>query len=67
MDTYLVIALLGQMLGGVVMAVGLILGVRLALPSLARTLVRELDAARLGTAEQADVQGRPVVTLERGE
>lgn len=67
---YFVIATLGQMLGGVAMAVGLIIGLRLALPSLARTLVRELEVARLvredesGPSEAQDRSG-PVVILER--
>lgn len=69
-DMYFVIAMLGQMLGGVVMAVGLVIGLRLALPSLARTLARELEMARLVHAEEtatnrAPDDSRPVVTLER--
>lgn len=73
-DKFFLIAVLGQMLGGVVMAVGVIVGLRLALPSLARALVREMEAARSAPAEeaaaqadQAAAQGRPVVTLERRE
>lgn len=69
-DLYFVIAMFGQILGGIAMAVGLIIGLRLALPSLARTLARELEAARLVREEEsdtreADERGRPVVTLER--
>ncbi len=68
MDYYWAIALLGQMLVGVVMAVGVIVGLRLALPSLARALAREMDAARYERAEAAmdpeSASGRPVVTLE---
>lgn len=68
MDYYWVIALLGQMLGGVVMAVGVIVGLRLALPSFARALAREMDVARYEGAEAAvdpaPASGRPVVTLE---
>lgn len=67
MDAYFVIAILGQMLGGVVMAVGVIVGLRLALPSFARALARELDAARnepVDAAEQPSAHGRSVVILE---
>jgi hypothetical protein len=64
-SSYFVIATLGQALGGLCMAIGVIVGLRLALPSLARTLVREMDAARLGEAGRTadDAAGRPVVTL----
>lgn len=66
MENYFLIAVLGQMLGGVVMAVGVIVGLRLALPSLARTLARELEAARSQQAAPSpDAANRPVVTLER--
>lgn len=68
MDYYWAFVVLGQMLGGALMAVGVIVGLRLALPSLARTLARELDAARQESAEdavdRASASGRPVVTLE---
>jgi hypothetical protein len=67
-DYYFAIALLGQMLGGVVMSIGVIVGLRLALPSLARALARELEVARRAGAEDVpDVpptSRRPVVTLE---
>lgn len=69
-DLYFVIAMFGQMLGGVAMAVGLIIGLRLALPSLARTLARELDTARSLREEESDTteaqEGRrPVASLDR--
>ncbi len=64
-DRYLFIALLGQMLGGLLMAVGLIVGLRLALPSLARTLARELEAARAMASEVRGAESRPVVTLRQ--
>jgi hypothetical protein len=67
-DYYWAIALMGQMLGGVVMAVGVIVGLRLALPSFARALAREMDAARYegveAAVDRASASGRPVVTLE---
>jgi hypothetical protein len=67
-DNYFVIAVLGQMLGGVVMAVGVIVGLRLALPSLARTLARELETVRSQqTPPRPEAASRPVVTLEREE
>jgi hypothetical protein len=64
---YFVTAILGQMLGGACMAVGIIVGLRLALPSLARRLVREMAAAREDDAEAASSEPvgprAPVVTL----
>lgn len=67
MDNYLLIAVLGQALGGFCMAVGVMVGLRVALPSLARTLVREMEASRK-TAEAApatanEAGSRPLVTL----
>lgn len=65
-DFYFLAVLGGQMLSGLLMAVGVIIGLRLALPSLARTLARELDAARQDRGQDSVVDedtGRPVVTL----
>lgn len=68
MNSYWAFAFLGEMLGGVFMAVGVIVGLRLALPSFARTLAREMDAARYEGAEaavdRASASGRPIVTLD---
>lgn len=65
-DFYFLAVLGGQMLSGLLIALGVIIGLRLALPSLARTLARELDAARRDRGQDSVVDedaGRPVVTL----
>lgn len=57
----------GQMLGGVVMAVGVIVGLPLALPTFAQALARGTDTARNegpeAAVDPASTSGRPVVTL----
>lgn len=62
---YIVIATLGYAFAGFCMALGVIVGLRLALPSLARALVREMRLTRSVREEVSDDPGRPVVTLER--
>ena len=61
--TFFLISLAGQMLSGVLMAVGLVLGLRWAMPYLARALRDELQRGP-GADVQAD-EGAPQVRPDR--
>lgn len=67
--SFFAVSVLAQLLSGLLMGVGLLVGLRMALPSLVRVLMWELDANRAATSaprmnDEAE-DGRPPVTLSR--
>lgn len=70
--SFFAVSVAAQLLSGLLMGVGLVVGLRIALPSLVRVLMRELDANRTRTAatsaptetDEAN-DGRPVMSLSR--
>lgn len=67
--SFFAVSVLAQLLSGLLMGVGLVVALRLALPSLVRILMRELDANRAATSTPSEndeaEDGRPAVTMSR--